>query len=133
MPLVISAIEGIENALLATVTGNWHSEDFHAMLTTIEQAKPDYVVVDPTHSIIPSGQTKAIENANERRTSVVTRVVKLLQDNPQMLYIMVNRNDTPVLKTSVTLYEEAGVANRWLFTLSYEEALEIIAEQEAKK
>ena len=133
MPVIISSIDNVENTLLATVHGVWRAADFHEMLNTVEETKPDYVVVDPTHSIIPPGQRKSIENAGEERASVVHRIVQLLQDNPQMLYIMVNRNNTPILKTSLSLYENTGIADRYIFVQSLEEAEKIIANHQAKE
>lgn len=131
MPIEISPIEDVENGLLVTVKGAWLAAEFLEMVARLEDLKPAYVIIDPTQSIIPQGQRKPIDDANDGRRSVVTRIVRLLQDNPEMLYIMVNRNDTQSLKTSVSLYEEAGIADRYLFVTSPEEALAIIEEHQS--
>lgn len=131
MPIDVSPIEDVEDGFLVTVKGTWKAKEFLVMIETLEEVTPSYVIIDPTQSIIPRGQRKPIDDANEGRKSVVTRIVRLLQDNPDMLYIMINRNDTLSLKTSMTLYEKAGIADRYLFATSLEEALAIIAEHQS--
>lgn len=131
MPIDVSPIEDVEHGFLVTVKGTWVAREFLVMIGTLEELTPSYVIIDPTESIIPPGQRTPIDNANEGRKSVVTRIVKLLQDNPVMLYIMINRNDTLSLKTSMSLYEEAGIVDRYLFATSLEEALAIIEKHQS--
>jgi len=126
MKIEITPIDAIDDGILATVEGQWDHHEIAGLAAEIKRLSPTYLVLDPTNIIAVSTQATPIEGAIEIRRKNNLTIIHMLVENPRMLYIIINRNENPAFLSSMPLYEEYGVVDRYFFVKTLDEALDII-------
>ncbi|MEM9955490.1 MAG: hypothetical protein AAF846_28065 [Chloroflexota bacterium] len=126
MRIDVSQFFSVKDSFYAKLYGRWNTDTLSDLLDQVEAKHPNYLILDPTEAVVPNGVTVPVEEASEIRRHLLDRIIAIMLDNPDMLYIVINRNDNSALKTAVTLYEAHGIADRYIFTRSEGETLAII-------
>ncbi len=133
MQVEITTLDDIDDCMFVSLAGIWNTDDTADVADQIQARKPTYLVVDPTECILTADITTPIDDASPQRQTLVNRIATLMQENPQMLYIIVNSNQNQLLTTSVSLYEKIGIADRYIFVKNRDEAIATIRQYQSKQ
>ena|GEM_PF-3224431 len=133
MKIDITPIEDVDDGILITTEGMWNHAELVAVVQEIQRLSPTYVILDPTNSIIAVTQALSFEETSELRRKNIKAVVQMMAKNPRMLYIVINRNENPAFLSSMSVYEEYGVTDRYFFVKTLDEAKQIIRDHKSPK
>lgn len=132
MKVDINPIEGVNDAILVTLSGLWDYKDVKEALVRIQNLSPTYLVFDPTNAIIIPSQAQPLDATSEERRHNLQLLVQMMVDNPRMCFIFINRNQNPTFSTASSIFETLNVAERHFFVTTQDEALKVIRECDLK-
>ncbi|MEO1289649.1 MAG: hypothetical protein AAFV93_17945, partial [Chloroflexota bacterium] len=88
MRIDVSQFFSVKDSFYAKLYGRWNTDALSNVLDQVEANRPSYFILDPTEAVVPNGVTVPVEEASEIRRHLLDRIIAIMLDNPDMLYII---------------------------------------------